>query len=640
MLVFGCAAWYLVLLVSFAGWGALLARYVAKEEGVDLGLRLGWGMATVLTLGGVLLATRSARAPVLVVVTLVGCAASVRDAYRRRGLVGAHLRAGFRSARRNPASLLMAAAILGIVGYRFVASPFLTSESFRNDDDAVAYMFFPKEIVETGTTIQPFSHHHTHSLNGQSFLQALALPFLRVEHAYGLDGGLALVVALALVAGISNRRWLDRSVFALLPELALVLTPTVRINLASQVTGLVAFLTLYRTLSRPAATEDTGRNALVVACCALFVFVLRPMFVPALVIVLFAAYAVPPLQRGSWKDRRAKLFHGLMVAAFLLLALLPWFYMEYRSDGTPLFPLIYGGTAHLPTKAHVRSHDLEMVRVALEPFPGAIAVALAAVWMRVAGARRERVGMIVGAFATPVVLVLTVQGCIPEDFYRYLLPTFGAMSLAIGAEAMGMLPSPNEEGPRFGRLQPAILVACAAVAYVYATRDAAKKDFESCKAELSAAKSNAAGYESREQLYARMQGAMAAGEGVMVETLDGYLFDLRRNHVYTPDRPGMAAPAPGFPKTSDDDAVRYLRSNGVRYLVGVVDGAPRPDPFNIGLWSARVGTSRPNDPGQWVQADMAPVMVPVMKLLDRLERTRKRVFNEDGFVVVDLTADG
>src|SRR5579871_2644713 len=48
------AAWGLIVLLGFAGWGDLVRRLLAPAADVDWGLRAAWGLALTLAVGGLL----------------------------------------------------------------------------------------------------------------------------------------------------------------------------------------------------------------------------------------------------------------------------------------------------------------------------------------------------------------------------------------------------------------------------------------------------------------------------------------------------------------------------------------------------------------------------------------------------------
>jgi hypothetical protein len=656
MIILEAFVWQVALIVSFAGWGALCATYVARDERADLGLRLGWGVACVLAIGAWLLAARLARAPVLAGLVAAGLGAALWDLWRRRSRVWPGLRGFVESALAHPATAALAAFVVLLATLRLTAAPFQPGESFHRDDDAVGYMFYPREILQTGSTVQPFSQHHSHSLNGQAFLQALLVLGVREEFAYGLDAGVFLIIALILLVGASSRPWLQRSPIELLPELGFVLLPAVRVNLASVLTGVVGMFTLYRTLVRADGTPS-NRTAALAALVAAGTLTLRPFYLPALGLMLAFAY-LAPLARGAagrFDRERAARGHGaghgqgrghmieaLVAVAVFFAALVPWLVVAWRSDATPFFPLIQGNVLRITPREHHTWFDLKVLSRALLDDSGyrtLLVFVLAGLCLGDATPRRARTGLVLGAFATLTILVYLGQGVIRIDFPRYFLPTFGAIVLAVSAESMALLAERRQGGLELRTLGPGLLVVLATVMNLHESREAIGAAFEDGVEVLRWVGRETLAFEGKDAIYGRMQASAEPGAGILSATPEGYLFDFRRNHVYALDRPGLAAPAPGFPiHGSDEDYVRFLRAHGVRYLAM---SAEKMDPYDMALWMARTQMKvDTTDPGRWIQSDWAPIITTVMNAIDRVAGSHKVVYREGGYSLVDLGAPG
>ncbi len=78
-----------LVLVAIDGWGGLAARWMTNVP-VDAGLRLAWGMAVLLAIGGALVAVGLATRPVVIGVVGLGLSLALllprwRDVARRYG---------------------------------------------------------------------------------------------------------------------------------------------------------------------------------------------------------------------------------------------------------------------------------------------------------------------------------------------------------------------------------------------------------------------------------------------------------------------------------------------------------------------------------------------------------------------------
>src|SRR4029077_16327260 len=129
---------------------------------------------------------------------------------------------------------------------------------------------------QTGTFLDPFSVRRMASYGGQSYLQALVqLPLLDTQLPL-FDQGLCLLLLLALVLGFAREApQVSRLAFLLL-SLFILMLAEIRVNSASEVSGAVGFVALYRTM---VLVERNGirrlRGALLIALPAALIATLR-----------------------------------------------------------------------------------------------------------------------------------------------------------------------------------------------------------------------------------------------------------------------------------------------------------------------------------------------------------------------------
>ena len=250
------ALWGLTLLASMAGWGRLIERLaflqpagvtrVEPEAGADLGLRLAWGTAGLLAAGGVLCVLALATAPVLLALVLGGAFLGVFPGFSRT--VRETPRPGVPSVRWAGGVVLALVALSSLVAIQYFAAA--TGNGLNLLDDHLAYLVFPEKILGSGSLIEPFSLRRMSALGGQSFLQALTL--LQAASPVQLqlfDLGLCPVIVLALILGAADQR--TPRELLVLPVLFLMMLPNLRMNSASEMSGVVFFLALFRTATWP-----------------------------------------------------------------------------------------------------------------------------------------------------------------------------------------------------------------------------------------------------------------------------------------------------------------------------------------------------------------------------------------------------
>lgn len=641
------AAWLVVLwsscyVVSLAGWGALAARFLDGGEPAPLGLRMGWGTAVVLLIGGPLLALHLAYGPVLSVLVGLGLLLWAGDLVLRRAEVRTALRDRARDVVANPATTLVALVVVAAALVVVSASAFEPASTFRTDDDGCAYLAFPREMVMTGGSEQPFSIRHAFSLNGQFFLEALLLGRLHAEQMFVLDRGIFLIVAIFAVIGLSRRPWLQRQPYALLPELALVLLPNIRVNTASYFTGLVILLTLYSTIARAPGVGEGPRSrwwrpAVGIGLTAGAALVLRPMYAPP--VALAVAVACGPQLWRSWARARASLAEGLVIATAALVFLAPWMVVGWRSDGTPMYPLLEGTVRRFPPVLPYGRLFVPRVvwydTMTDDTFRTPLVMVLAGLCLVDDGKRRLLRAWVLAPILTAFVLLTFQPRLHADDEARYVAPVLLAAVLVVGARAMEIL---SDAGSINLKVQGvgAAAAAIGLVVHLHEARATTAQQFTDAINTLRRIWASPPTLGAQSDSYEKMQAHAAPGAAILSMTSHPYLLDFARNRIRLLDIPGLAGPAGGFPVDGTEaDMVRYLRGEGIRYLA---ISSERLDPYDMRIWRSRSRNipSR-TDVEVFPQASWAPVIVSVVDMMDRLSKDYVAAYGDDVVKLVDLT---
>ena len=202
---------------------------------------------------------------------------------------------------------------------------------------------------------------------GQSYLQALVLAFSTVSRIVVLDNGICVLVLAGLVVGWVRER--PRFPFAVaVPALLGLLTLhyyDFNHNAASEFSGAVFFLAMFRVLDRPRrAGESAWANALALALVASAACTLRQSNLAAAALIPAAYYGLRMVRERDARRRWAQ--EAALAALFSLALLVPWMVLTYRSCGTPLYPLILGQRRQKPPwfRSHFRSHPISAVEKA------------------------------------------------------------------------------------------------------------------------------------------------------------------------------------------------------------------------------------------------------------------------------------
>jgi hypothetical protein len=636
------ALWGLMLLVGMAGWGGLVGRlaFAGAHSGAapDLGLRLAWGASALVGAGGFLCLVSLARAPVLLSLVLGGVALAVVPLARARVAAG---EAVVRWLRLWPPAVLVAfaaLAALAVVWYLAGAAGMY----LNGNDDQAAYIDFAHKILDTGSLVDPFSMRRITAYGGHSLLQALTLlgagSPLQVPL---LDVGLATLVVLVLLVGAFDERTpRGQRPLAVLPALLLLTMPNIRFNSASEMSGVVFFLALYRTAASRALAERPAGRAVVLGLVGAAACTLRHSYLVP-VAVFFVALYLPSVIAAARAERAARpaLLRGTARAAgALVLFLLPWALLAYRSSRTFLFPLMsgnynaaYGGfTTHSDALTRLKFLWINACHchpIAALPFFVLCAMLIPA--RRTHGALRA---LLVAAFVGFVSVVFSLPLSDRWNIARYYYAFSTALVLATLLAALSARWSGRAGRLRTGVLAPAVLAIVAAVAQVQETHGDLHGTYEQLFNRIDVATARHGLLDDHGDAYRRMQATIPAGPRVLALLDDAYWLDFRRNRVDLLDLPGAASPAPGMPLDDDEKLASYLQAQGYRYVAFVRPTVSR-ELYRRDLWQKQLA-----HPTEEIWRLSAPFYLNTFDRLEGLARSRAHLFDDGQMVALDLEA--
>jgi hypothetical protein len=628
--------WSFVLLVAMAGWGGLVERLTLGERRADLGLRIAWGAAALIAAGGISCLVSAATAPVALALVLGGVALTVVEIVRGRNRFGARVLAWLRL---WPAALLL--ALVGIAGLTLVHVLTGAAGAHLNmNDDHAAYMIFPRKILATGTLLDPFSMRRITAYGGQSFLQALTIVGAASPLQLSLlDIGISLVMVLVLIVGAFDQRT-PRSLRALavLPALFVLTLPNIRVNSASELSGVVFFLALYRTAASPAVkTRPAGAAALLGLLAAGACTLRHSYLVPvAVFMVVFYLPAARAALRAALAERRRHLREIGWAAGILVLALLPWAVLAYRSNRTFLFPLFagtyhveYGGfTTHAKTLDRLKLLWLNICHChPVVTIPFFLIAGMLIPWRRTQGALPA---LLWASFVGFVAVVLSVPLSTRWDLARYY---YGFSVAAVLATMLAAFSRPW--WTRNGRVRtrivaPAALTIMAIVGQVQEAHGGLHPIIDDDLTLIDRATDPGSPLEDHGGSYRQLQATIPAGAPMLVMLDEAFWFDFRRNPINLVDLPGASSPAPGMPLDDDDRLAGYLGAQGYRYVAFVRPTASRSI-YRRDLWNRKLASAP-----EPIWRLTAPFYLKAFDRFEGLAKSRKHLYDDGRMVALDL----
>jgi hypothetical protein len=640
------AVWGLLLLASFAGWGSAINALLFPRQRADWGLRGAWGWGVVVFAGGLLcsvhLAVRSALVSLVGLGLLAFAVGLGRDylAWSRRSVV--------RWARVASTEAPFAFGTAGVFALGLVASgASILADGFNLNDDNLCYFAFAHEILDRGTLSQPFSLRRVSAYGAKSLLDALqiAIP-VPDTHLHFLDDGIALLAVMALLAGhVRSSPRTSRAIVLLLLLLTVTLPETHR-NTATQMTGVVFFLGLYRTLSwRPVQEAVRARAGIPVALLAAGACTLRQNYLAPVAVLLALEYGAPIFRTMRLRPlgvERAAVVRAATTAAALVVFLAPWLAMSFRWCRTFLFPFMTGNF----------NTDYSFFRP-LEPFENlhymwsnvsyclpvkAVPLFMVAALTGTAPSRRKTLAhFAIAAFAGFAILLKSYPDSDAENLGRYY---FGFTVAGILAIALGVADYAGRRS-RAGRRRAEgatglVLVVTAIALQLYGDREATAQTFNKDLNMLEPEYTKPAPWEppKPDPVYATLQGAIPEGAPIVVMVDDPGHFDLRRNQIESLDMVGAISPRPGIPLFGSPEGVaHYLVDLGYRYAI-VVHPDASASLYRRDTWERNLNDSLP------VWRHTAHDYLRAFDVFDKLRQTHLHVADAGSMTALDLTRRG
>ena len=674
--------WGGAIVVSAVGWGAIVARRLyGCEARVGWGLEAALGLSVHLALGGLLAMLSSVSVTTSYAAVAIGVGLFALEAWRRyaseEALRGKELREA-----RGPADLSIAGATVIIVFFVVGLVHYLGSAGglpANLVDDYHAYFSFPKQLLATGTLIEPFSSRRIDSYGGQSYLQALVLAFSTVYRIGVLDNGICVLVLFGLCVGWVRERPRFPLVVAA-PALLCLFTLhyyDLNHNAASEFSGAVFFLATFRVLDRPRhAGESTWANALGLALVGSAACTLRQTNLAAAALIPAAYYGAQMLRGGDARRRWAQ--EAALAALFSLALLLPWMVLAYRSCGTPLYPLILGNGAKDFVSFPISAAEKAQYFVAACLYPGRLPGLLLAFTAGLLVPSRANLSLRASLAGTALATIMLLNAMASADAVdgtdRYSFPYGLAYILAVSLVVAGAVASPALKSGQRSRIAMALVVAALSVQLVQTRHtlwgvylgDKYVIDVALLGPPSSPPEPGDSVYADRgEAAYAALQRAVPEHATLLVMLDQPFRLDFKRNRILSWDQPGAVSPPPHlpigqgperlaqyllgqgvryvaycdgpWPEFIPDAEERYRRGQGVRYLP-YCDGRSFSPTYFHALVNLLKDPAPPLD-GKSVAPPMraiARLYLDIVATLEKLAATRKQLYADNGTHVLDL----
>lgn len=634
--LFEATAWGALVLISFGGWGFVLARALFPRRRVDAGLATIWGASAVLFVGGVLASISAYSRTVALVLVDAGILAATVEIVRRRADLYRAVRSLVVVGRRNALLFVPMGLVFIAVAVWYFGSA--ADPSTNPYDDDIAYLAFVKKLLQTGTLIEPYSLRRLSAYGGHTVFLTLLAPHATYLQLNLFDRGIGTVLFVALFLGHRDgARRVPLALSALTLGAFLTLSNT-SINTAPHYLGVAFFVGVFRTLAFVREDEPPIRKAIVLGLVATAACTLRQNYL-VVPVVMFAASYGGRLAAAKGQPWRERLLEPALTCAAATLFLAPWFLLSYRSNATPLYPALLG-TARKALE--LKSENMTLLKEArlltgvlleFEPLAAVPVLILAGALVPERLAYRPLRSLWIASAVGLVLLAHAFSLADAGNISRYLFGFVGALVASVVLVAGTARPRGADRSRVVWALGLATIALCAQSANV---RSRIVRQYGTMLGNIDtqrrAPPQTEAALPNDAFLYHHVQSSVPAGETIAVMVDAPYHLDFARNPILNIDMPGYASPKPGMPFfRGARELAAYFQGQHVRFLMYV-----RPEHsqalYQREFWFLRLFSD------EEIWRVVAPYFLDFIDNLAELRQTTKVVTEEAGIVVLDLDA--
>jgi hypothetical protein len=527
-------------------------------------------------------------------------------------------------------------AILGILLVVFLLSLHYAASVVTNletSDDLQAYSVFPQKMLQSGALGEdPFSERRTHALGGHSFLHVLIISLLQLRNLRIIDPGIAYIIAVAILWGMSKETKVPRKT-ALFIFILFLLIPLSFTNTSSMVMGLVLLLALFRVFDSEEAlnTRQSVAKGFIVALLISAICASKSNFMVFCVPYFFISYFLRFLCLPEKKHIALEFF---IAAILIFLFLLPWMVSSYYSSGTLLYPLLgrgyhrsaYGFPEYPPMKLE------DIIRVSFRTLCSARMFSLIAFCL-ISFKNPSRRNIIRStAICISAVLGVIIVKVLLKPPGKYYFPFFYASFTILMLYAFS--DESSSKGSFFRKIPyilviilipllfrnflfqpPSVIWENTISRYLADIRTGLKEAGKPLCPDNEAIS------------YLKAQQSVPQGQVIIARLTHPFLLDFKRNKIFIVDWL-ILGPKPGMPVFQGGEAVAgYLISRGIRYVMyfcGETEVHERR--------SLRLHLEGPN---YWLR-QQAFFTLRFQDVLTELGATRKRIYDDGRIFVLDL----
>lgn len=613
--------WFLTVFAAFIGYGRFFSERFKWP--VPATHRWAWhaifGIAALLAVGGFLMAFSMAKSGALILLAVFGAFLWLKQT--SNDIVKEKLLTDKKDWLRDlPLWVLMGVYFLAAVAWPHQIDP---------NDDLLLYLTMPVRILQEGTLLEPFSYRRAGTYGGHAFLQAMMMSLGSERSGHVVDLGWARLLLFGLTASLLADVRRSRYWVYLVFMLVIFLLPVPRINTMSSLSGavfvLAAFAYLAQNPYKPGEKLGNGLSARFIPLSILLLAAgtMRPNFAAQAVGTAVLA-GVIYLIVSPKRETLPRIQYWLKCLGVVLLLVIPWMVVLYRSNGTIALPPFYGWTdpAFLDMSSRLGfwtdfKNGLSFL------FRFEVLGFLVGIWFFVWGNSAGPVAW-AAAICTTLLGFYLAYSCsivIPSETFRYLFPMMLAGFVFIVGTWLNEQAGSNR--PLFKNIRTVLLIPALGLLAWTQIPSGAREFYVNVLSIPQEMQTTGPIVQGGKEFFTQLQNAVPPGKKILAVVDFPYLLNYKRNTIYNIDAIGGSSLPPGMPYFQGSGPVRdYLATLGIDYVMAV-----KFDKANL-MYTRRLWENH-NRPEWYFTEVWGTHALDLMDSLDWLHRTGEVLFEND-----------
>jgi hypothetical protein len=620
------------VLVSFNGYGRVIAKSLAPEISGRVGLTTVFGFSIFLTLSGCIEFFHIGSIALLVGYLLLGLFIWVATGgvssclYTFQGLKP-------KIWTISKAKIIVFGAVLIYLLLYAVNRLYLP---FNAHDDYDAYFVFAERILEEGYQGADFFNVRgiEQGFGAGNYLNALFLVFVPLQHIRVAEAGIGVILLFLLV--LDHIRLRESGYWEILGAVTIAFLVAARAQLANVSPMLSGCALAYGILlfsCKPSVNYAPVRAALLGLLLASLVLLKGNFLVTAAVMATTFYLTRLIYVRNPWI-----FFECLITLIIIIACLLPWAFSNLSFSETAFYPILGQGVV---SSGSIGVVNQEVFFGAIYRFRWLYMLMLIA-WLATFYFHRDRyfhifsLVLILSAVTATALLALTPAGTIRYAYITLVIPV-----AFLGVSFIGVLKERIK--PRLNSLllknRSGLIPVLVTVIVVNIYHEIENKGGEYrskfsgqiSKLSTSALQdfdTDSPHYQRQLTRIQKLQASIPEHAVILLRVDMPFLFDFSRNRIYVMDWPGSAGPLPGTPYLGEpEELAHYLRINKIRYVVYSYG--------NEALHSKKEFSERLQHPSAWIR-NLTARTFAVQDQLKQLAINYKVLYDNGNDFVLDL----